>query len=91
MLICFYIFQLNYRQIFCASYSLVLVDILELLLTSFTSNLFFKFPIALPYIALFINLWNAFPFYHYFFLLLFIYLFICFFIAFNTLFNYNMQ
>ena len=39
MQICFYIFPLNYRQIF--------------------STLFLKFPIGLPYIALFIKLWNT--------------------------------
>ena len=70
MQVCFYISRLNYFQIFCATYSLVLMYVLNsffLLFTSFTLILFIKFSIVFPYIALFVNFNNVFHLCHYFF------------------------
>ena len=61
--VCFYVLRINHCQIFCATYSLVLMSISNSLFGCswvFTSILFFKFSTAFPHTALFINFYNTF-------------------------------
>ena len=62
MQVCFYVLRLNYCQIFCVTYSLVLMYILNSLFCCLqvlhsVSQVFHFF----PYIALFVNLYNTLP------------------------------
>ena len=71
---CFYISGLNYCRIFCATYSLDFIYILNSLfccLLVLHPFYFLSFPFFFPYKALFINLYKAFPSLSLFFLLLF--------------------
>ena len=71
--VCSYVLRLNYCQMFCSAYSLVLIYILN---TKFRCLLvlrrfyFSTFPLFFAYIALLINLYNAFTSLSLFFLLL---------------------
>ena len=79
MPVCFYVLQLNYCQIFCPTYCLVLMYILNTLfrcLLVLHWLYFSRFSLHFSNIALFINLYNAFPSFSLNFQLLFFFRFL---------------